>query len=193
MALHTLALTGTIPSLTGWMIPTVGAAVTPQDVAAMDQGACDDSDFGTLLQGLSYGAQAVIATGTTNGTVTLTSVVKRAGAQFPLPVSQIRISDLVLGVGIVPGTFVANIAGGGATITLSRAATGSGSGIALAFVRSGYEQTLAGPTPLGQLYFPSRGIIKVLPGDVIAVDNTGWPILISAASINYAGSQWTLV
>jgi hypothetical protein len=41
----------------------------------------------------------------------------------------------------------------------------------------------------GQLFLPNRGYIQVLPGDYVAVDSTGWPIVISANSI--AGSGWT--
>ncbi len=42
----------------------------------------------------------------------------------------------------------------------------------------------------GFLYIPNRaGRLKVLPGDVVAVDNQGWPILISAYSI--ANGNWT--
>lgn len=33
------------------------------------------------------------------------------------------------------------------------------------------------------LSIPNRGIIKVLPGDYVAVDANGWPILISANAI----------
>jgi hypothetical protein len=191
MALHTLALTGTVPCLGGWMITNsvTGSTVLPADIAAINLGCCDDNDFGALLQGLASGAQAVIATGTTNGTATITAVTKRAGAAFPLPVTQIRAGDLVVGVGVVPGTFVQSISG--STVTLSRATTGSGTGVGLAFMRPGAEQQLAGPNQLGQLYIPSRGVLKILPGDVVAVDNTGWPVLISSASINYAATQWT--
>jgi hypothetical protein len=41
------------------------------------------------------------------------------------------------------------------------------------------------------LYVPSRGILKVLPGDWVAVDSQGWPILVSANSI--ANGPWTHV
>jgi len=42
----------------------------------------------------------------------------------------------------------------------------------------------------GFLFIPNRGgRLKVLPGDVVAVDNQGWPILISANSI--ANGNWT--
>lgn len=45
----------------------------------------------------------------------------------------------------------------------------------------------------GLLYVPNRGFLKVDKGDCIAVDATGWPILISAnalASVSPA-SSWT--
>lgn len=48
-------------------------------------------------------------------------------------------------------------------------------------------------TQQGLLMIPNRGILKVLPGDYIAVDATGWPILVSAnaiASLSPA-SSWT--
>ncbi|SRR5258707_3577270 len=36
----------------------------------------------------------------------------------------------------------------------------------------------------GLLYIPNRGVLKVLPGDYVAVDlTTGWPILLSARAI----------
>mgnify|MGYP001589923803 CR=1 FL=1 len=45
----------------------------------------------------------------------------------------------------------------------------------------------------GLLYIPNRGILQCLPGDVIAIDNAGWPILVSADSVAYASSLWTIV
>jgi hypothetical protein len=40
----------------------------------------------------------------------------------------------------------------------------------------------------GQLYIPNRGWLKVFPGDMVAVDATGWPILVA----NHAAisGQW---
>lgn len=31
----------------------------------------------------------------------------------------------------------------------------------------------------GLLVIPNRGIVQVLPGDYVAIDSTGWPILLS--------------
>jgi hypothetical protein len=42
----------------------------------------------------------------------------------------------------------------------------------------------------GGLFIPNRGRLKVLPGDKVAYDNRGWPILISADSIAN-GTTWT--
>lgn len=39
-----------------------------------------------------------------------------------------------------------------------------------------------------QLFVPNRGILMVLPGDYVMVDDQGWPILVSANSI--ANSTW---
>lgn len=41
----------------------------------------------------------------------------------------------------------------------------------------------------GLLFVPNRGLLKALPGDYVAVDNTGWPILVSANAI--ANGAWT--
>ena len=42
---------------------------------------------------------------------------------------------------------------------------------------------------IDMLFVPNRGILKVLPGDYVAIDpTTGWPILISALAI--ASGPW---
>ncbi len=44
----------------------------------------------------------------------------------------------------------------------------------------------------GILYYPGgRGMLKLYPGDVIAVDpNTGWPVLINSASATGGTTSW---
>lgn len=42
----------------------------------------------------------------------------------------------------------------------------------------------------GQLVIPNRGIVQVFPGDYVAIDSDGWPILISASSIGYGSTNW---
>lgn len=43
----------------------------------------------------------------------------------------------------------------------------------------------------GLLYVPRRGVLQVFPGDVVAVDATGWPILVSARAAG-TGAAWTV-
>lgn len=48
----------------------------------------------------------------------------------------------------------------------------------------------------GKLYVPNRGVLTVLPGDYVAVDANGWPILLSANAIAggsspSAATSWT--
>lgn len=40
----------------------------------------------------------------------------------------------------------------------------------------------------GLLYVPNRGVLKMLPGDIVGVDDRGWPVLVSAYSL--AGANW---
>ena len=45
----------------------------------------------------------------------------------------------------------------------------------------------------GQLFLPNgRGVINMQPGDVIAVDHNGWPIVVSSESIADGSSSWHL-
>lgn len=45
----------------------------------------------------------------------------------------------------------------------------------------------------GQLFLPNgRGIISLKPGDVVAYDHFGWPIVVSAESLAEASSSWVL-
>jgi hypothetical protein len=41
----------------------------------------------------------------------------------------------------------------------------------------------------GNLFIPDRGVVALRPGDVVAYDAQGWPVLISAYSIATGG--WT--
>lgn len=41
----------------------------------------------------------------------------------------------------------------------------------------------------GTLIIPNRGALQILPGDYVAYDSTGWPILVSANAI--ANGPWT--
>lgn len=41
----------------------------------------------------------------------------------------------------------------------------------------------------GRIFVPGRGILIAKPGDYVAYDSTGWPILLSALAI--ASGPWT--
>jgi hypothetical protein len=54
---------------------------------------------------------------------------------------------------------------------------------------SPYPPSLGGYSRQGQLYVPNRGWLKIFAGDVVMVDSQGWPILVSARSIQQG--PWT--
>lgn len=183
MALHTL---GTNATTSLNCLPAWAATLAAADVAAIAQSIVNDFELAAVL-GQSAGQTCITATGTTHSTTTLDTLVARAGSP---PLTQINVGDLVLGVGITPGTYVA-AKPSGTSVTLSQAATASASGVAILFSR------LSGPPPMGvelgsqQLVVPNRGILKILPGDYVAIDNTGWPILVSGNAVGTTGSLWT--
>lgn len=183
--------TNTTSSLQGVRFNAPGATTTGNtlsyaDMASIANAVVSDSFFGALtaVTGQSA-ANGILATGTTHSNTTLDTLVGTGGG----PLASILVGALVLGINIPPGTFV--IAKPTATsVTLSAAATDSVASKRIGFINA--------PSPPGNefnfngtLLIPNRGLVKVLPGDVVAIDNTGWPILVSAASLAYAGTQWT--
>jgi hypothetical protein len=181
MALHVI---GTKAANSLVCLPAWAASLAAADVGAIAAAITGDGNFAAILGQPGTGAKAVLATGSTHTSTTLDTLVTSAGA----PLAQIHVGDLVLGIGIPPGTFVASVTSGTAVV-LSQAATATAGGVYIAFVRqaprAGIELSSA------ELFVPRRGTLKVLPGDVVAIDNTGFPYLIPAAAISYLGSQWT--
>ena len=58
-------------------------------------------------------------------------------------------------------------------------------------INSGHYQY--GMIQQGMLYYPSRGWLKLYPGDVIACDPvTYWPILLNRATANNGSTSWTI-
>lgn len=160
---------------------TSGSANTlsPADLAAISNSIVSD------LESAATNPNGIVATGTSNSNTTLSSLAAVAGG----PLSAIQLGNLVLGVGIPPGTFVIGFNNAQKTsILLSQAATTSSGGTKILI--AGPQSQLAGFNFNGQLYIPRRGLVQVLPGDVVGVDNSGWPVLVSAAAIALAGSLW---
>jgi hypothetical protein len=163
--------------LTSW-----SAVLTRADIAAISHGICPSSNFASVLGSNAIGPKGILCTGATHTNTTLDTLVRTGGG----PLANIQLGDIVFGADIVPGTCV--VAKPTATsVTLSVAATGSNAE-RVAFMRFEHPWIMGDAT----IEIPGRGTLKIRPGDVIAVDNTGWPILVSAAAISYAGSQWTL-
>ena len=76
--------------------------------------------------------------------------------------------------------------------------------IALGILDDYYTGTGSAPTPpavqriwpgafsrSGVLYVPNRGWLQAQPGDIVAFDATGWPILIGANAIASASTSWS--
>jgi hypothetical protein len=184
MALHTI---GTKAASSLVCAPAWSAVEAMADTAAISAAITPDEVFGALLSGYSAGATAVLGTSATHSNTVLDTLVATGGAAL----AQIHVGDLVLKADVPPGTFVASITSGTAVV-LSQAASGSNAG-RVAFVRRNKTQGIVGvDVQNGLVTIPGRGILKMRPGDVIAVDPaTGWPVLVSAAAIAYAGSLWT--
>jgi hypothetical protein len=184
MALRTLGTNSTtsLVALSAW-----ATSLTNADFANMADAITDDLQFGTVLGQPQAGVKAVLATGSTHASTLLDTLVAVSGPGL----AQIQVGDLVLGAGVVPGTFVA-AKPTGTSVTLSQAATGNAAGVRVAFARFVAGTGSGDITRDGRLFVPNRGILKVLPGDIIAIDNIGFPYLVPATSIGYAGSLWNL-
>jgi hypothetical protein len=160
-------------------VSAASSLLSPADLAAIANAITGDRHFAAT------NPAAILATGMTHSSTTLDTLVATGGG----PLSSIQIGALVLGAGIPPGTFV--IAKPTSTsVTLSQAASASASGIRIGIINPGGQNSRFNFN--GQLEIPGRGMLMVKPGDVVAVDNTGWPILVSAAAIAYAGTLWSL-
>lgn len=184
MALHLIGTkaANSLQCLAAW-----SQVLNQGDVAAIGSSIVGDGRFGSLLSGGSAGPTGMLGTAVTHSNTTLDTLVSVSGA----PINQIQVGDLILGPGIPLGTFVAIApVGAGTSITMSQAATAS-AGINVAILRN------KGVPSLRQealLHLPrGRGIVKVLPGDVVAVDSIGFPYLIPGNAISYAGSNWTFL
>jgi hypothetical protein len=180
MSIHTLGTKGTTSLNAITWNPSPGILL-PADCAAIYESIVGDKHAGAT------NPTGIVATGTTHGTTTLDTLVAVSGA----PLAAIKVGQLVLGVGITPGTFVAAILSS-TSVQLSQAATGSAAGVNILIVPLEDPQNTG--LIIGQLRMPGgRGTLNLKTGDVVAIDNTGWPIVISATAIAYAGSLWSYI
>ena len=134
----------------------------------------------------SPGPAAIIFTATSTASQTLTAVALQAGA----PISAIQPGQIVLSQFATPGTFV--VSSTPTTVTLNQNAASAQTGGYFAIVPPAGGGSVEGLFRNGLLVYPGgRGTLKINRNDVVAVDNTGWPILVAASAVGYGGSQWT--
>lgn len=187
MATKTLRLlTSSLGTLTAVQ---VSSSLSAADMASINQSILDDQ---AIVSSTSFGPSAaaiqggIIFAGTTTtslSTITSPSIASPTG----VTVSGIRVGQQVSGYGLASGTTVVSVSTN--TIQLSAAPTvGQNSGYFIA-VQNSQKSNFANPT---YLTIPNRGTLKVLPGDVVAYDSSGWPILVSKEAIAWLGSQWVL-
>ena len=196
MALHTLGTLAATSLQAVQYFPSIsqGAAGTGQvsfaDISAIGQTISGPDQIGAVPWQVTPSASGILFTASTHGNTTLDTFAANTGG----PLASIQVGSLVLGVGIVPGTYVAArtpTTGTPTSITLSQAATTTAAGVRIIVAR---------PEPRGQFFDAAagrlimpqgRGALKLFPGDYIAVSNTGWVIILPQNEVSYAGSLWT--
>jgi hypothetical protein len=189
MALGTIG-TNSTTSLQAARFNATGATTTGNTLSAADLASIAESIVGDRYFAASgfigtTGAIGVLVTASTHSNTTLDTLVSTAGG----PLASIQIGALVLGVGIPLGTFVI-AKPSGTSVTLSQAATTTANTVRMGIIN---PRPASGLSFEGFLEIPGRGRLIVRPNDIVAVDNTGWPLLVSGTSAGYAGSQWHLV
>lgn len=184
---------GTLGTTTTTILPAF--VFNPPPAGSATTGTLSQADLAQIANSITGDAHfaatnptGIIATATTAGTTTLTALAYTAGGAL----STIHVGALVLGssADVAPGTFVTSIVSG-TSVTISRQAISTGTLKKLAFVNQADMGVGARLDYQGILELPGgRGRIIVKPGDVVAIDSTGWPIVVSAASIAYTGTVW---
>jgi len=192
MAIHTLGTLATNSLRAVTFNPPQGVGqsaasslLSPADLAQISQTIAADRNFA------ASNPIGILCTGSTHSNTTLDTLVSTAGG----PLASIHSGDVIIGLGggIPPGTFVVTKPSSPFTsLTMSQAATASLTGVRIGIIYRGRINNEFNFN--GQLEIPGgRGYLTVKNGDVVAIDNTGWPILISAAAIAYPGTSWSLV
>lgn len=191
MALHTLgtAAATSLVSLDAW-----SAVLSDSDVGSVNMMISSDREFAAAATapGQAFtagGPTAIFGTGTTHSNTTLDTLVAGSGSA---PLTQLKAGMKVLGPAFPAGTFIASVTSGTAVVLSAAATTGAGSQV-VAFLPINFDNATGGSIDrYANLVVPSRGTLKVFPGDYVAYDPiTGWPILVSGAAVAQSGSLWT--
>lgn len=194
MALHALGTnsTSSLQAVQWWPAQVAAPAGTNQ-ISFQDLAAIAQSISGPGLVGstpFASGAVGILFTASTHSSTLLDTFAANTGG----PLASVQVGALVLGVGIVPGTYVqarTPATGTPTSITLSQAATASAAGVRVIVAPPSPRGSFIDPARQALIFPQERGLIKLLPGDYIAISNTGWPIVIPANEISYLGSLWT--
>lgn len=178
MATHTLG-TNSNSSLTALKLKPYKTAVAGTLAAAADVAQID----GLIADDMQLQNAGVIGTATTSSSSspnTLTSVSIATGT-----FGQIQKGQWAYGPGIPGGAQVVSTSG--TSVVLSTNCTASAT-VTVFFLGSRLPDSFS---KNNLLYVPNRGVLKIHPGDAVAVDASGWPILVSNEALAYNGSSWT--
>lgn len=161
----------------------VSSATTIADFATLANAIVDDHQIVSLSKGAgSATIQAgIIFTGSiaASGAASITSFVLVSPTTGGI--TAIRPGMIIAGPGVAPGSRVLTAAS--TTITLDRASYSAATTQKFVAVAT----KLSGGLNQFVLSIPNRGVLQVLPGDVVALDNLGFPYLIPANSVNFNG------
>lgn len=192
MATHLLQLTTAAGA--GLTCVQFSASLAAADVATMDQKIADDQELssmslvgptGTALQ------NAIVFTADTVTTALsgLTSV--QVSSPTGATISNIRPGNWIYGPNIPAGAQVLSVGTTSIHLTSPSDTPTANAAQSTYFV---VGRRLPGSfSQNGELFVPNRGVLKMFPGDTIAVDASGFPFLLSKASITYAGSSWIFI
>lgn len=175
--------------LNGLTAVQFSASLSAADIGTMEQLVVDDLAVRQQAQSASPIQAGIVFTANVTTTalsgLTSVSVASPSGAT----IANIQPGQWLYGPGVPAGAQV--ISASSTTIHFS------GTDTPTTVQTGGYYFTIGKKmagciNTQGQLVVPNRGVLKVLPGDVIAVDPSGWPILLSQQAIDYAGTAWVL-
>lgn len=188
MAIRTLKMDTTN---VGMLAVTQLASLSAADVASINQAIVNDAAIFPQNPNTNNVTTQVgtFVTGTT--TTTLSSMTSVALGSGP-PLTSSMIGSHLNGPGIPGGTVITSVSGSGSNFTLGLNQAPVSGQVGKNFLIT--QSALPGCySQNGWLTIPGRGQLKVLPGDVVAVDAlTGWPILLSYAAVNNPQSTWVL-
>lgn len=176
-------------SMTGLTAVQFKASLSAADVATMEQSIVNDLAVRSQGQNATPIQAGIVFTAdlTTTALSGLTSVT--IASPSGATIASIQPGQWLYGAGVPSGAQV--ISASGTTIHFS--GTDGGTSVVASGTFFTIGQKMAGAfNREGQLVIPNRGVLKVLPGDVIAVDPSGWPFLLSQQAIDYAGTCWDL-